>query len=450
MELELLLSQKLVLSQRMQMSVKILQMNALELNQYILEAALDNPLIEPEFQQEVEDPSLERLKKFEWLDSIDENNFYRYESKADGDESDNIPLYERNAADSLYDNLLQQLPGFHLSEEMEKIARHIIDSLDENGYVSITSQQLMEESGASEAQLEAAICLLHRMEPPGVGARDLKECLLIQAQCLEKVSPVLMELIANHLGLLAKNQLDKLSRAIGVSIGEIREARDQLLTLNPKPGNGYSSYNSIHYISPDMFISHFEGSFQVTLNEYNQPRVKINSFYRKLAEGADPDAAAYICDKLSKAEWLISCIHQRRNTILKCAGNILERQRYFFETGPGNLVPMTLADVAGDLEMHPSTISRAVREKHLQCKWGVFPLSSFFSRNLSAEGDQSQDMALCQIRRIIAEEDPTKPYSDHEICARLERRGICIARRTVAKYREQIGLPSACGRKQFQ
>lgn len=451
MELELTLGQKQILSQRMQLSVKILQMNALDLDQYIQESALENPLIELELPQEVEDPGLARLKKLEWLESMDESNFYQYSRGSDESERD-MPLYQKRLSDSLPETLLAQLPAFHLPEPEENAARYLIGNLDDNGYLTMTREQLLEESGMEEASLAAALDAVQRMEPAGVGAADLRECLLIQAQRLDDAPPALTGLIEEHLDLLAKNQLAKIAKAMNLTVGDIKEARDSLLALNPKPGNGYSTYNSIPYIRPDLFIVRFEDNFQVILNDWGQPKIEINSYYRKLAQEAGPgsETATYVGDKLRRAEWLVSCIQQRGSTILKCAGSILSRQIGFFETGPGNLAPMSLADVAGDLDLHPSTISRAVRGKYLQCQWGVFGLADFFSRSVGDTGnEQSQDHILGQIRRIIAEEDQAAPFSDQEISARLEKHGIHIARRTVAKYREQMGLPAANGRKQY-
>lgn len=451
MELELSLKQKQILSQRMQLSVKILQMNALDLDQYIQDCALENPLIDLDLQEEAEDPNLARLKKLEWLEAMDESNLYQYTRSPDESERD-MPLYQRKLSDSLPETLLAQLPALHLPKGVEAAVRYLIANLDDNGYLAAPVGQLLEESGIAKDCLDEALEAIQRMEPAGVGAADLRECLLIQARRLLDPPSALIGLIDQHLDLLAKNQLGKIARAMGASIETVKEARDVLLTLNPKPGNGYSGYNTIPYIRPDLFVVRFEENFQVILNDWGQPKIQINSYYRNLAReaGSGSETAAYVGDKLRKAEWLVSCIQQRGSTILKCAGSILSRQIRFFERGPGNLAPMSLADVARELDVHPSTISRAVRGKYLQCQWGVFGLADFFSRSIGDTGsEQSQDNILGQIRRIIEEEDPAKPHSDQEIVAQLERHDVHIARRTVAKYREQLGLPPASGRRRF-
>lgn len=449
MELELSISQKQILSQRLQISVQILQMNAIDLDQFIRDAAMENPLIELDSVQEPEDQFQSQMKKIEWLDRMDGSNVYRDASKPEEEEENNHPLYEKHANDSLYDVLLAQLPGFRLPPEKERVVRYVIGSLDENGYISMTREQMCRALNLEEQVLEEALDILHRMDPAGVGAEDLRECLLIQARRMENPSPVLLKMIDDHLNTLAKNQLDKLSKALHVSMDEVKSARDQLLAFNPKPGNGYSSHKSIPYIRPDFFIVRTEHDYEVILNDYNQPRIAINQYYRNLARETESDAARYIKDKLGKAEWLASCIQQRKSTMLKCVHSILDRQRGFFDHGPGNLTPMTLADVAEDVEMHPSTVSRATRGKYLQCQWGVFALSDFFSRSVNEGAEESQDMAQNQIRQIIAGENPKKPFSDQAIADQLNRQGINIARRTVAKYREQMNIPPASGRKKF-
>lgn len=447
LDLNLTLKQKQVMSQQMQLSVRILQMNSLDLNQYMQETALENPLMELEVPAE-EDPQVERLKKLEWLESMDESSFYRSAYNSDSDKKEHL-LYEKKTVDTLEDTLLLQLPGFKLSPPDERIVRYLIGNLDENGYLKIAPAQLASALQADEAAIERGLGVLHSMEPGGVGAADLRECLLIQARRLSDPSPALVPLIENHLDLLAKNQLEKLAKALGVNIGEVKAARAQLLELNPKPGNGYSSYNSIPYIRPDLFIVHFEDKYQIILNDYNQPRISVNSGYRNLMKQATPEENKYIRSKILQVEQLSYCIQQRKNTILGCAEKILRWQIRFFEEGPGNMVPMTLADIAEQMNLHPSTISRAVKGKYLQCQWGVFALSEFFSRAVS-EQEQSQDMVLVHIRSIISGEDSRKPYSDQRICELLAQRGVNIARRTVAKYRESMGIAPASQRKNFE
>ncbi|MGI6403910.1 MAG: RNA polymerase factor sigma-54 [Oscillospiraceae bacterium] len=449
MKLELVQKQKQVITLQMQQSLKILQMNALDLEQYIQNEVLENPLLELEMPAQEEDPGEARLKKLEWLESMDNSNTYQYASFYPEDSGES-PLYEKKAQDSLTDVLLQQLPGFRLDRALELLVRRIIENLDENGYLTCTKEQLALFLKVTPQKLEEALTVLHRMDPPGVGAEDLRECLLIQAHRMEHPSPLLFTLIESHLDTLAKNHLDKLAQDLNVTIGEVKEARTQLLTLNPKPGNGYCAYNAIPYIRPDLFVVHFEGRFEIIYNDYHQPKITLNAFYRNFANSEDKEATAYIKERLQKAEHLIASIHQRKTTILDCAGSIVRRQTRFFKEGPGHLAPMTLADVAEDLDIHPSTVSRAISDKYLQCQWGTYRLGDFFSRNVSKHSENtSQDMAITQLQHIIEEENPKKPFSDQQLAQRLEQLGISISRRTVAKYRNLAGIPPASGRKKF-
>lgn len=449
MELQLSQRQKLILTQRMQQSLKILQMNTLDLDTYIQEAASENPLLELEVPFTEEDAAVTRLKKLEWLESMDESSSFRYDVHTDSERRE-LPLFEKSAVESLEDTLLLQLPGFCLPPEEERLMRRVIGNLDENGYLAFAPGQLASSMGISEVKLQSLLALLHRMEPAGVGAEDLRQCLLLQARRLKEPSPVLITLIECHLDMLAKKRLDKLAALLKVDIETVKEARRQLLLLNPKPGNGYSAYNTTPYIRPDLFVVHFEDSFQVIYNDYGQPKLEISNYYRSLKGLADPEADAYIQECLTRAKLFIHSIGQRKKTILECAGAILQKQKLFFEQGPGNLLPMALGDVADELGIHPSTVSRAVNGKYIQCQWGVFGLSDFFSRNVSHESkDTSQDMAITQLKRLIEEEDPKSPFSDQQLKERLEGLNISISRRTVAKYRELAGIPAASGRKGY-
>ena len=447
-EMELSQSQKLVMTQRMQLAVKILQMNSLDLAHYLREESLANPLIELDTPLEAEDPGLARLKKLEWLDRMDESNSFKYLLRPK--EERETPLYEKQTGETLEQSLLLQLAGFSLSPPANRAARYLIGSLDENGYLLIPNEQILKEVGCGIDALEEATRVLHRMDPPGVGSRNLRECLLIQARRLPQANPVLIRLIEDHLDHLPKNRLDKLAGEMGVDIAQVKAAREALLTLNPKPGNGLGEHGAVPYILPDLFVVHFEGSFEVIYNDFNQPKLELNSYYQSILKQADQETTRYIRDKMAAAENLIASINQRRTTVLGCARAILDRQMAFFKNGPGHLAPMTLADLAEDLGVHISTVSRAVSGKYLQSQWGVQRLGDFFSRKVSKTSEQtSYDMTLVQIRRIIEEEDPDSPLSDQKIAEQLSAGGIEISRRTVAKYREIANIPPSSGRRRF-
>ncbi|MDR2909220.1 MAG: RNA polymerase factor sigma-54 [Oscillospiraceae bacterium] len=447
LNLELGARQNLVMTQKMQLAVKILQMNSLDLEQHIKQAAVENPVLEIELP-DLEDEARARQEKLEWLDRMDDSNSFRFMLRPD--EEREFPLYEKTGGDTLNDTLLLQLAGACLSAEEERAARYLIGNLDENGYLLTGMEQLLLESGLHEELMASALRALQRMDPAGVGARDLRECLLLQTERLEEPHPVLTALIERHLDALAKNRLDRVAAELGVTLKEVKEAKALLLTLNPKPGNGFFERGTVPYIRPDLFVVHFEDGFQVIYNDYGQPGVFVNEYYKNLAKDSDPEAAAWLRERLNGAHALIAGVAQRRRTVLDCARVILARQAPFFERGPGYLTPMTLNDVAQELGLHLSTVSRAVNGKYLQSQWGVQRLGDFFSNRASKTSESaSRDMAMREMRRILDGEDRDEPFSDQRIAELLALRGIKISRRTVAKYREGARIPPAAGRKTF-
>ncbi|MDL2248102.1 RNA polymerase factor sigma-54 [Tyzzerella sp. OttesenSCG-928-J15] len=449
MDMELSIQQKHMLSQRMQLSVSILKMGSMELRQYLYESSLENPLIEliePEHKNESISNET-RMKKIEWLDSSDNSKFHQ---KAPVTEERYIPLNNKYHSESLKDILLSQIPGLRLDSQMDYLVKYIIENLNENGYLCATPEDISSETGYSIQDVKYAISIVHQMDPPGVGAADLCECLRLQALRLEPPPTLLFDIIDNYMECLSKNQLLKISKELNVAIDEVKSARDLLLRFNPRPGNGYSSNKHISYVRPELTITQSTNGFHVVFDDKSLPKLEINSYYVNLIKENNSETTDYLNAQLDKAEWLVSCINQRQNTICRCAEAILRRQLQFFNYGPGNLVPMTLNDVAEDLSVHPSTISRAVRDKYLECRWGIFALSDFFSRTVGKDnGDHSGDSIQNEINNIINAEDSSKPYSDQDIAVLLGQRGIKIARRTVAKYRDQMGIAPAIQRRKY-
>lgn len=449
-KLELQLSIKTNLSQRMQLAVKILQMNTHELERHLEQEALENPLIDLDLpKEEVHEGIHERLKKLEWLDKMDKNNASG--SFGGQEEKKEKLLGEKPVGECLEQSLLLQLSGLGLSRKKENIVRYLIASLDENGYLSTPVAGILQELGCDDKGiLEECIALLQQFEPWGVGAFDLRQCLLMQAQRAEPVNPVLIRLITDYLDHFSQNRLDKLAREMGVCIETLKQAKEQLLSLNPKPGNGKGKQETVPYIRPDLFLLGTKDGFELIYSELGQSRVEINSYYRSLLKGADEKTAAYLREKLAAADNLIWSINQRKNTVVQCAQAILNRQEPFFHKGPGHLLPMTLQDIAQDIGVHPSTVSRAVRDKYLQSRWGVHPLGYFFSRGVSKDSqEKSQDMVTREMKKIIAGESAQKPLSDQKIAQLLADAGMVISRRTVTKYRECAHIPCAAGRRQF-
>jgi len=427
MELGITLGQKLAMTQQMLLSVKILQMSSLDLKNYIVSEALENPLLEFDFLPQGQNTN-SALPKKEWQ----------------------TPIYESRTGETLKEFLSFQLVDFDVSGEVRRAAYYIIESLDENGYLSVPRQQILKELGCDKWVFADALNTIHQMEPYGVGASNLQECLLIQVRCLKISNCVLSSLIEKYLEGLTKKPLNKLASEMGVNFEELKKAKDVLLALNPKPGNGFSGPKAVPYIQPDLFILPAEGGFQVMYNDFALPKIELSNFYQHFMKSADSDTLAYIRNKTTEVKLLISSINQRRETVISCTKAILSRQWLFFDKGPGHLVPMTLSDIADDLGLHKSTISRAVSGKYLQSEWGTKRLSDFFSNAVSKSSEfKSRDMAVVQIKRIINNEDKRMPLSDQKIASLLGNAGITISRRTVAKYREIAKIPPAAGRKMF-
>jgi len=449
MSLELSIEQKQTLSARMRLSTKILQMNTLDLEQYLKESALENPVIEFEVLIETEPLDNTIPKEIEWVETLDESNSF-YDAWREDNGAISETLHRYGESDSLTEALLLQLSGFGLPQELECAVRYLINCLDENGYLMKTHDHPPCKYAERGRILEDALEILQRMDPPGVGARDLQECLLIQSKRLELSNTLVDVIIRDNLDLLSQNKLVALAKILGVPLEDIKEAHSLIRSLNPKPGNGHTVRGDIPYIYPELLIVGIENEYQVITNDYRRPKLEISDHYRELAKSENKETAAYLKDKIGQAEWLASCINRRRDTILRCAKVILSGQKKFFKYGPGNLAPLSLTDVASALGLHPSTVSRAISGKYLQCRWGVFALGDFFHRNIGDEkSDLTQEMVIGKIADIIEKEDHSRPHSDEDISHILRENGISIARRTVAKYRGGMNIPPAARRKKF-
>ena len=453
LELNLNTSQKLSLSQRMVLSAKILQMSSIELNDYLKELSQSNPLVEYD-EKSPEDTRFDNLqKKLEWLDSGDEQNRYYY-SEDKEDESENWN-FKTAQSETLEEHLLSQINTQKMKKDIRIAAEFAAKSLDENGYLKESAETISALSGINKEDTEKAIALLKSLDPPGAGAKDLSECLTIQLQSEENPDMTAVEIAKNHLDALARNQLKGIAKKLGIPLDDVIEASRRIKRLNPKPSRGFSSNESLSYITPDAYIyKNAKGDYEITLNDYYSPSLRINGYYKTIVKSSDStEAKEYISDKLHQAEWVIKCIDKRNNTLMSTLELIVEIQRDFFDSGAGNISPMKLMDISERLNIHESTVSRAVRDKYIQCSWGIFPLSYFFSSSVSKsdakDGEISQDSVKLKIKDIIDGEDKCKPLSDRAVAELLEADGISISRRTVAKYREAMGIAGTSMRKKY-
>ena len=451
MKYQLDMMQKQRLSQNMIQSAEILQMSSQELNIYIRELAMENPLVDLE-ELDNQGNREQTDRKLEWLDQIDENNRVYSKQERNDEDKDNLWNFIGDSMeDDLSRYLLSQLPAYRLSDSEEKMIGFMIESLDSRGYFTDSLKDTADYLKIREEEVIRLLKLIQTMEPAGIGGRDLRECLLLQIDRKQMDSPIVKTIVSEYLELLAKNQLPLIAKKMNVEVEEIILAIEKIKELNPKPGSSFASRDNLNYIIPDVTIVKLEGYFEILLNEYKYPQITISSYYKNiLNEDCPKETRDYIDSKMRQAEWLKNCIAQRNATLLNITKSIVDIQNEFFFRGTG-LKPLRLLDVAERLGVHESTVSRAVREKYLQCTWGVYPMNYFFSKALDKNGGDSisTDAIREKIAVLIQEEDKGKPLSDQKITELLNRDGITISRRTVAKYRNQMGIKDASGRRSF-
>jgi RNA polymerase sigma-54 factor len=497
LRLDLRLSQKLIMTPQLQQAIKLLQLSRLELQQSLTQHLLENPLLD-EVQAEVEeaeaaaaegkteDPATtatqdnaeeagtpeERGSPEEFSASGWEEYFGSDRRAGDSEypssSQDEFPSYEQTVAKatSLEEHLLWQLSLSGLSEREKAIGRLLIGNLDDDGYLRITLAEVVNGSEFAEAEAESVLKDIQTFDPTGVGARDLPECLLLQLGHLGKnpmgslgarpgalKGAVVEGIILHHLKDLEKKQYAKIAKALNVTVEEVFEATKLIGDLEPKPGRPFTNTQN-YVIVPDVFVVKNEGEWVVLLNDDGLPRMRISPYYKQLITAGDGGAAetkSYLDEKLRAAQWVIRSIDQRNKTIVKVVTSIVKFQEQFFEQGIEHLKPLVLKQVAEDIGMHESTISRVTANKYMYCPQGMLELKFFFNAGLQ-RADQPSDMMSSvsvreMIRKMIAEEDTQRPLKDEEIAARLKVQQVLIARRTVAKYRAEDNIPSASQRK---
>ena len=471
--LDLRLSQKLILTPQLQQAIKLLQMPQLELAQVLNQELVENPFLEEAFEEpEIEEYSTDEPQTSASADDAEVSfedslvNFgvddYFDERSSDGrdlgyfspgvDEQPSYELFYSKKPD-LCDHLLWQLRLSNADDAIRIAAEAVIGNIDEDGYLRATDEELVSTLGADVAVVREAVALVHGFDPPGMGARDLKECLLLQLGALDLGGTLVEKIVSNNLEDLQRKRYSQVAKQYSTSLEEIMAAVKIIEGLEPKPGRSFSSAET-NYVVPDVYISRLDGEYQIILNEDGMPRLRLNSGYRKLLlkkEMLTKDEREFLKEKLRRATELIKSLDQRNKTIYKVSESILKFQRDFFDKGMQSLKPLNLKDVAMDISMHESTISRVTSNKYLACDHGVFSFRFFFSSAIQSDtGDVSSTLVKGLIRKIIADEDPRKPLSDLMVVERLKGHNINIARRTVAKYREELKIPPQNQRKRFE
>ncbi|MEZ6071464.1 MAG: RNA polymerase factor sigma-54 [Pirellulales bacterium] len=487
---EMRMAQKQILAPRMIQSMEILQLPILALQERIQQELQENPVLVDQVQDENEfadtststdeptnpdaptederelvvdegndnEQDFERLVQLaeEWPDHFEERS--RPSSGRVDEESDRKHDAMANMAQrpqSLHDYLCDQLGWFDLTPQLRRMAERVIYALDSNGYLPTQLDELLDPNAddAERKLAEEALSLVQKLDPPGVGARNLRECLLLQLAPGTPMHDELYTLIDQHLEDLEHNRLPLISRKTGYSIEHIQEALEQLRKLNPKPGAMYSDAY-VPNVTPDVFIEPTEdGHYQVRLEDGSTPSLRISKFYRQmlLNNEASSEDKEYIKKKINAAQWLIDSIDQRRNTLTRVAQAIVDHQTEFLNQGPEAIEPLKMQQIADKVGVHVTTVSRAVDDKWVQTPRGIFPLKRFFvGGTTGADGEEiAWDAVRLKLQEVVDAEDKSHPFSDDGLVDELAKHGVKVARRTVTKYRKALGIPSSRQRRDW-
>jgi len=476
---QLKLTQQLIMTPQLQMAIKLLQLSRLELMDTIRQELEENPALE-ENEQDVhaeeessEEPSSEPPEApssdlpsekevtieekisddIDWSNYIDEyNSAGRIHFESERKESPNFETFVAHKT-SLREHLLWQLLMTSPTEEEEKIGSIIAGNLNKDGYLVVDIEDIADMSTSTPHKIEEVLSLMHTFDPIGVCARHLSECLLIQTRHFGLDNTIITQMITHHLNHLENKNYKAIAKALKVNIEDIISSVDIIIGLEPRPGQEFIDEEP-HYITPDIYVYKLDDEFVILINDDGMPKLHVNPFYKNALKNSAmiPDnAKAYVQEKMRSATWLIRSIHQRQKTIYRVMESILKFQRNFFEKGVSYLKPMVLRDVAEDIEMHESTISRVTTNKYAHTPRGIFELKYFFNSAIQrTHGDAIASASVQEkIRQIIEKEDPRKPYSDENISKILKEEHINIARRTVSKYREIMKVLPSSKRKKY-
>ncbi len=477
-KLHLKLSQKLIMTPSLQQAIKLLQLSKLELQEVLNQELLENPLLEEsadeakqeeadveaqEKTQTEEEAKAAELAPEKEKDSFDEIDYdayfqdyieYGYNPRM-GEEHEEFPIENTlTRPPNLTDHLAWQLGMSDASPVVKDIGAFIIGNIDEDGYLRATMDEIVAAGSYDPADVEKAIAAIQSLDPIGVGARDLRECLLLQLDFLEVDNPMVESIVRDYWDMFMQRHFVQIAKALGVDMKTLEGVVEIIKHLDPKPGRKYSNERAI-YVEPDVYIQKVGDDYVIVLNEDGMPKLRINGSYRSMLNSmdskSDGETVNYIKDKIRSAVWLIKSLDQRQRTIYKVAESIVKHQREFLEKGIDFLRPLVLRDVADDIQMHESTVSRVVSNKYMHTPRGLFLMKYFFHSGI--DSDTGEDISSLTVKKkiqgFIDGEDPRKPLSDSKIMKILNDEGINIARRTVAKYRDELNIPSSTDRKQI-
>lgn len=462
------LSQQLIMTPQLQQAIKLLQLSRLELLDTINQEIEENPLLDDQINDDIEDDKVtteekvsedldDQLEKeitvdgkigddIDWETYLSEYNTGWGETQSEVREA---PPFENitSSKTSLCSHLMWQLNMGDFNDAQRDIGLQIIGNVDEDGYLKCSLEEICYLTGRDERMVSETLAKIQQFDPVGVCARDTRECLLIQAGFQNLGGTIVEQILIDHLDNLINKRYDRIAKNLSVSLDEVLSAVSIITEFEPKPGRKYSADDAI-YISPDIYVFKVGDDYEIILNEDGMPKLKINHYYREILHNRDsvPEKTKlYIQEKLKSAAWLIKSIHQRQRTIYRVTESIVHFQRGFFDNGVAHLKPLVLRDVAEHTQMHESTISRVTTNKYVHTPQGLFELKYFFNSSINSMdgGSIASESVKAHIKNIIKSEQKSKPYSDQEVVDKLKEFNVDVARRTVAKYREALGiLPS--------
>lgn len=427
-------TQKLAMTQQLQQSIQVLQYNSEELLAFIENQALENPLvevIEPDWQPDYKKTAYTG-EETSYLNQIPDTNL------------------------SLFEYLIEQVHLNYRDTFLRKIVLYLVEYIDINGFLTIDLEKAMEATGASYIQMLDALTLLQQLEPAGVGARNLQECLMLQTERDDSAPALAYIVLEECFDQLAERKWKDIAKRFNTDLKEIQQIFDYLQTLSPSPGRVFDSSSEI-YIIPDVRVLIHEGEVQVVSNRKGQPAVQFQtSYFQQMQKKADEETEKYLNERKQEFDWLKKTLAQRGDTIVRVAQAIVSRQKEFFLNPSRPIKPLTLKEIADQLEIHESTVSRAVQGKYMETTFGVFEFKKFFTTRLSGNANQEQseedlsaDMAKKKLQELVDQENKAKPLSDQKLAELLKEEAIAISRRTVAKYRDALGIPSSSKRKRY-
>jgi RNA polymerase sigma-54 factor len=465
---------------QLQQAIKLLQLNQLEMAEMVQKELVENPVLEvaddgegeptdgaaerasrneePAEKQLSDPPKADEVPSTNDVDDMDWAAYLAERSErsrihgAGEARAEDLPTYDQvlTRPDTLSEHLVWQLAMVDLDQVERIAAEQIIGNLDDDGYLTLDLVELADEH-LPLGVLERVLPIIRQFDPVGVGARDLRECLLAQAYALYPEDKDLALLLDQHMKALERRDPAIFARAAGISLERARNAMRHVIQLDPRPGRAFNNVEA-RYITPDVFVWKVGEEWEVQLNDDGLPRLRVSNYYRSVLQGMESKDRDYVRERLRSATWLIRSIYQRRQTIYKVVRSILKQQLGFFEHGVARLRPMVLRDVADDIAMHESTVSRVTSNKYVHCSQGTFPLKFFFNSGVRTQSgdDLASEAVKEKLRHYLQQEDPRSPLSDQELVRRLEQDGIEVARRTVAKYRSSMGfLPSSKRRRMY-